>query len=309
MTLIFAIQKYLTSTLYELSQLMNEEEQSLSFEINKNMDMKLLLKIVFYYLPFKAKRIIVPTDTGGRIIRFLLDLARIFNVDIFIAPVHNHEFLKREDRRFFLKSYLDLNYKPPIGSYAQKAKIIINDDSMLNFFLEMGYEKERLLTFNGWINKALNRKATNTTTRYPFVFFTEAFEDMNLNILNTKRIENLLNIDIVEKIYIKFHPREPSNIREYFKDYFKYNQKISFLSDSIESCGIIKNTDIIIAAYSTVLLEALWLDKKIVVLDNDFYKKTLLSYYINNNNCLILNERMSLKETSERLKKWIRPRF
>ncbi len=309
MTLIFAIQKYLTSILYELSHLLNEKETSLPFEINKNIEKKLLFKIAFYYLPFKAKRIIVPTDTGGRIIRFLLDLARIFNVDIFIAPVHNHEILKREKRRYFLRSYLNMNYNPPIGSYAQKAKIIINDDAMLKFFLEMGYERERLLILKGWINKAINRKAIKATKRYPFVFFTEALEEMSLNILNTKIIEKLLNIDIIERLYIKFHPRESLTVREYFKKYFEFNQKIRFLHNSLESFEIIKNTDIAIAAFSTVLLEALWLNKKIIILDNDFYKKTLLSYYIDKSNCIILNEKISLKDIYERLTQWIKPCF
>lgn len=307
MTIVLAIKRYLVPHLLGLAERLSPEDKRLALEVNLGMSKYMLARLIAYYIPFRANRLIVPTDVGGRLIRMLIDWASLFNVDVIIAPAHNHRFKPCDERRYTLRGYLDRDYTPSIGSYARRAKIVVNDKNMLSFFKKMGYSGERLVLIDGWINMAMGTGDSGGRVVYPLVVFTEALGNKELEEFKfIDRVAKIASTATVDPVFIKFHPREERQVKERLKKAFSDVASVEFIEEDVESTEVISASAIVVAAYSTVLLEALWLGKKIMIIDNPVYRHTLLSEYLCKDNYIVVNDATSVAELEDIIRLWIK---
>ena len=77
----------------------------------------------------------------------------------------------------------------------------------------------------------------------------------------------LLNNDFEEKIIYKFHPQEYNDKKLYYKDELlnKYKNQIEFVTDEYDLYQLLKESKIIFSGRTTVVYEALAMNKNIVI--------------------------------------------
>ncbi len=279
--LVLSVRDYLHRPLIDLVRLRHgADTQIISMRAWRELDRWFLLRLLFFELPFRIGRIYTPSDLGGRLVRVIVDLAALLGIEVYVAPAHNHPY-HRDQPIPLSRRYVDLHALQVVGGFARSSRIVINDPSMRAFFRELGYADRRLVDVPDWIARLFRRPLP---TRYRFVFFTEVMQDIDPHTCdrNLQRIVHLLECGALPSLVVKFHPREPQEkIQEYRRAFAPWPQ-VSFIDLEAPSFDVINESDVIFASFSTALLEALWLGKQIVILDNPLYLNTMMRFYLDN---------------------------
>lgn len=279
MVLVVAVEEYLCSPLIRLSGLLYPGcRDILGIKATRKLSPIFILKLFLWYLPFKARAVITPSDLGGRLVRLMLDWARLLGKEVLIVPVHNHP--SHRDRPLpIVKRYLDLTTLRVVGGFARHSKIIVNDAPMREFFLGLGYAPERLVLMEGWITRLFREEQA---ARYPVVFFTEVLQEVCPEVFgkNAERVVSMLERGALRDLYIKFHPRESEEAIGFYRKTFGRFANAHFIEGPEDSMAIINRAGAVMASFSSVLLEGLWLGKKVIILDNPVFRQTLLNSYL-----------------------------
>lgn len=284
--LVVAVQDYLNRPLIALAKhLYGEETRVISMRAWRRIDKMFLLRLFFYELPFRIRRIFTPSDLGGRLVRILLDVARLLGVEVVVVPAHNHPW-RREGPLPLWKRYVDLHALQVPGAFARDSKILINDLPMRQFFESLGYDRRRLVDVPDWVAAVYRRPAP---VDFPLVFFTEVLEQIDADLCEAvvARLRGVLDGGLIEHLYVKLHPREPAGAAAWYRERLGTRATILEVADSID---VINRSAVVAACFSTVLLESLWLGKRVLLLDNPYYSKTMLRFYLAEDDFFVLGD-------------------
>jgi len=291
--LIVSVQDYLHRPLVDLARhLYGDDTVIIPMRAWRSIDKVFLFKLFFWYLPFTIKRIFTPSDLGGRLVRLILDYAALFGIESYVVPAHNHPF--HLDVSLTLpQRYVDLSRPRVVGGFSKRTRLILNDRPMRDFFLAMRYEPHRLLVVDDWIGTLYRRDEAIT---YPVVFFTEVIQEIDRAQFerNLARVVRLLENGIVSRLFVKLHPREPAEFVARYRGELGRFPNTEFIDTRSRSFDVINRSAIIMASFSTVLLEALWLGKKVIVLDNAMFRNTMLNFYLVDGNHLLYDDRLEI---------------
>jgi hypothetical protein len=291
--LVVSVQDYLHRPLIDLARhLYGEDVTIIPMRAWRRIDKIFLLKLLFWHLPFRITRIFTPSDLGGRLVRVILDLAGLLGIECCVVPAHNHP--RHIDHPLPLhRRYVDLDRPRVIGGFSRRTRLIMNDDSMRRFFLSMGYDPRRLVRVNDWIG-ALYRRPEPVA--HPLVFFTEVIQEIDRRLFeaNLARVIRLVESGLVPRLHVKLHPREPSDMVERYRRELGRFASVEFIAEGVTSLDVINRSAVIMASFSTVLLEALWLGKRVVVLENPVFRETMLAWYLDDNNHVLFTDDLDL---------------
>lgn len=279
MILIVSVQDYLNRPLIALAKhLYGDDAPIVSMRAWRRIDKWFLVKLFLYYLPFRITKIFTPSDLGGRLVRLLLDLAVLRGVEVVVVPAHNHLW-RRDPPLPLWRRYWDLHALQVPGSFAKRARIAINDEPMRRFFESLGTDPSRLVVVRDWLPTVYRR---DEPLEYPIVFFTEVVQEIfpHLRATIVARIQQLLDEKIVTRLHVKLHPREPADAVASYRKAFAPYPGVSFIDPSIDSITVINRACVVMACFSTALLEGLWLGKRVIVLDNPRTRETMLRFYL-----------------------------
>jgi len=282
---VLSVRDYLHRPLVDLARhLYGPDTEIIALRAWWRMDPRVLLALFVWYLPFRVTRIFTASDLGGRLMRIILDYAGLFGVDRYVVPAHNQVFAL--DERLPLHRRYDLARPRAVGGFSRRARIIVNDEAMREFFLSMGFDPRRLLLLSDWIGALYRRPGPPT---YSLVFFSEVVQEVDRRQfeVNLERVRRLVRGGLVERLHVKLHPREPADAVAVYRDALGGHAGVEFIDPATPSLEVVNRSAVVMACFSSVLLEALWLGKRIVVLDNDRVGQTMLAHYLRSRDHLV----------------------
>lgn len=287
--LVISVEHYLNEPLVALARREHGDgAEIVAVRANRHLDKRFVLRLFFWLLPFRLRAIYTPSDLGGRLVRLLVDLAALRGVPVYVVPAHNHVW--HRDRRVvpWLR-YIDLSVPRVVGGFARRSRIIVNDEPMRRFFESLGYNPGRLVMKPGWIESIYHQPRA---AELPVVFFTEVLQELDTGLRDKvlAQVRALLDTGALDGLHVKLHPREPADVAARYHEVLGSHPAVTFIDPSRRSIDVINGTHVVMACLSTVLLEALWLKRNIIVLDNPFYRGSLLGCYLEQETFFVLGD-------------------
>ena len=187
------------------------------------------------------------------------------------------DILKRVLNKIF--AYLPYNYYFPsdVGC-SDLDKIFVLSDYINNVIYNQRIKKTDIITSGMPRYKFLNKNSLVDSPVKNIVYITEAFvwhNDSFSDVLQHKTIKLLVNhlksnnsYDV--KLTVRVHPRD--DVRNY--DYLFNESFVSVEDSQINIYETIQNSNIILGVNSTVMLEALYVEKKVIFLffNNEYWR-------------------------------------
>lgn len=223
--------------------------------IFKNIDITSLVLDDSYYFNYRRPQSFINT-------------CKEKNIRITLVPHTCHMFSRNEDLENLKSKKLD-NFYPNIAVTSNKMKIIMNncgiDISKIKNLGSARFSEENINLYNSIYSKNINfLKKSKKNKKLKILYIDGAYDDKSEKI---KLIETVSKIPFVDFV-VKAHPRGIflSSQLSLKEKQFKKNNFSNFLIDiSTPTKKLIDNSDIIIGTYSSILIEAMLIYKKIIL--------------------------------------------
>jgi hypothetical protein len=184
----------------------------------------------------------------------------------------------------------------PSYQYSNKLAACKKNLSLPNKIATFGLlEKDELLKRKFWTNDEVsmagsfildyNKTLSKNEQTSDVLIITENLPDFNyLNVF-----EELFKLPISIDIIISFHPFEDNNVKNSILELIKNKPNIRALSKDQNTYYGISIAKIVIGSYSTCLLEALHLGRKIITIKYNVNNSSIFSYYSNSELIKMIN--------------------
>jgi hypothetical protein len=184
----------------------------------------------------------------------------------------------------------------PSYQYSNKLAACKKNLSLPNKIATFGLlEKDELLKRKFWTNDEVsmagsfildyNKTLSKNEQTSDVLLITENLPDFNyLNVF-----EELFKLPISIDIIISFHPFEDNNVKNSILELIKNKPNIRALSKDQNTYYGISIAKIVIGSYSTCLLEALHLGRKIITIKYNVNNSSIFSYYSNSELIKMIN--------------------